>query len=296
MASFATGDLSLPQHMADGMFDEVSEGSSVAALSGQKPMKFGETQFFTFSLGEAEFVGEGQQKSATDVTTETRTVKPYKAQITVRYNEEVKWASESYQLGVLQDLANQTAPKLARALDFGVFHGISPLQGTVWAGFTEYLSQTTNSVEVGSDKIADLDASEALILADGYVPSGLALDPQYAIGFRGIRDAEHRRVYPDFNLGVAPSNLDGYRTSVNNTVGASGVASTATGVHAFAGDFSSIYWGVQKNVGVHLIEYGDPDGQGDLQRNNQIALRAEVVYGWAFRDLNAFAKLVEPAA
>ena len=37
------------------------------------------------------------------------------------------------------------------------------------------------------------------------------------------------------------------------------------------------------------------DGQGDLQRNNQIALRAEVVYGWAIFDLNSFAKIV-PAA
>ena len=86
MAILATSNLALPQHMADGMFTAVTEGSSVAALSGQKPMKFGETNFFTFSLGEAEFVGEGQQKSATDFTTETKTVKPFKAQITVRYN------------------------------------------------------------------------------------------------------------------------------------------------------------------------------------------------------------------
>jgi hypothetical protein len=50
---------------------------------------------------------------------------------------------------------------------------------------------------------------------------------------------------------------------------------------------------VQRQIPVTTIEYGDPDGQGDLKRNNQIALRAEVVYGWAFMDLNAFAKLVD---
>jgi hypothetical protein len=44
---------------------------------------------------------------------------------------------------------------------------------------------------------------------------------------------------------------------------------------------------------VTKIEYGDPDGQGDLKRQNQFALRAEVVYGWALMDINAFAKLID---
>jgi hypothetical protein len=42
-----------------------------------------------------------------------------------------------------------------------------------------------------------------------------------------------------------------------------------------------------------MIRYGDPDGQGDLKRNNQVAFRAEVVYGWGIADLNAFAKIVD---
>lgn len=290
MAILNTGDLNLPARIADDMFEQVTEGSSVSVLSGQKPMKFGEHQSFTFSLGEAEFVGEGQQKSSTDYTSRTRTVKPYKAQITFRYNEEVKWASEDYQLSVLNDLSSQMAPKLARALDFGIMHGISPLQGTQFAAITEYLSQTTNSVTAGADKISDMDAAEALVVADGGIPNGLALDPIYGIGFRSLRDEQRRRIFPDFNMSVAPSNVDGFRASVNDTVGGGEVAST--GVNAFAGDFSKIYWGVQKNVGLHLIEYGDPDGQGDLQRNNQIAIRAEVVYGWSIFDLNSFAKIV----
>ena len=279
MAILDTGTLNLPAHIASHMFEQVTEGSSVAVLSGQQPMKFGEHQSFTFSLGEAEFVGEGQQNAATDFESRTRTVKPYKAQITFRYNEEVKWASEDYQLSVLNDLSSQMAPKLARALDFGIFHGISPLQGTAFAGITEHLSQTTNSVTAGADKLADMDAAEALVVADGGIPNGLALDPAYAVGFRSLRDDQRRRIFPDFNMSVTPSNVDGFRASVNETVGGGAVADT--GIHAFAGDFSKIYWGVQKNVGLHLIEYGDPDGQGDLQRNNQIALRAEVVYGWA---------------
>ena len=290
MAILDTGTLNLPAHIANDMFEQVTEGSSVSVLSGQKPMQFGEHQHFTFSLGEAEFVGEGQQKSATDAESRVRTVKPYKAQITFRYNEEVKWASDDYQLSALQDMASQMAPKLSRALDFGIFHGISPLQGTAFAGITEHLSQTTNEVVAGSDKQADMDEAEGLVVSGGSIPNGLALDPGYAVGFRTMRDSERRRIYPGFNMQIAPSDVDGFRASVNDTVGGGAVADT--GIQAFAGDFSKIYWGVQKDVGVHMIEYGDPDGQGDLQRNNQIALRAEVVYGWAIFDLGAFAKIV----
>src|SRR5690606_3919478 len=166
-------------------------------------------------------------------------------------------------------------------------------QGSAVAGISEHLSPTSNPVTADEDKLVEMDAGESLVVADGGIPGGLALDPGYAVGFRSRRDDQRRRVFPDFNMAISPSNVDGFRASVNDTVGGGAVADT--GIEAFAGDFSKIYWGVQKNVGLHLIEYGDPDGQGDLQRNNQIALRAEVVYGWAIFDLNSFAKIV-PAA
>ena len=40
-----------------------------------------------------------------------------------------------------------------------------------------------------------------------------------------------------------------------------------------------------------MLFRSDPDGSGDLQRNNQVAFRAEVVYGWGIADLNAVAKI-----
>ena len=42
-----------------------------------------------------------------------------------------------------------------------------------------------------------------------------------------------------------------------------------------------------------VIEYGDPDGLGDLQRQNQIAIRAEIVYGIGIMDQAAFTKIVK---
>lgn len=42
-----------------------------------------------------------------------------------------------------------------------------------------------------------------------------------------------------------------------------------------------------------IIEYGDPDGQGDLQRTNQIVLRAETYVGFCVLDPKAFALIEE---
>ena len=57
-----------------------------------------------------------------------------------------------------------------------------------------------------------------------------------------------------------------------------------------------IRWGVQRDLPLEVITYGDPDGQGDLKRKNQIALRVEIVYGWAVMDLDAFALVVDKIA
>ena len=58
------------------------------------------------------------------------------------------------------------------------------------------------------------------------------------------------------------------------------------------GQFDAFRWGVQRDIMAEVIEYGDPDGLGDLKRQNQIALRMEIVYGIAILDTDAFAKIV----
>lgn len=295
--TLATGALNLPDHQATGIFETAQLGSTVAVLSGQKPMLFGKTTSMTFSNPKAEFVGEGAQKSASDVAPSTVTVNPYKVQVTMRFNEEVQWADEDYQLGVLQQLADKTGPALARALDLGIYHGLNPLTGEAFAPITKYIAQTTNVVTASGDALNDLDAAVAAVTG---IPSGVALDPTYAKKVRSLRNETTRqRMYPDFSLTTQASDLDGYTASVSDTVSASqetgAPAAGATVIDAFVGDYTQIYWGVQRQIAVEKILYGDPDGAGDLKRNNQIALRAEVVYGWVIGDLDRFARVTHTA-
>lgn len=294
MAAFATGSLTIPKQKLTPWLGKIRNGSAVATLSTPTPMTYGEGETWTFDIGEAEYVGEGAQKGASTVTPTTKTVKPFKFHKTLRLNEEVLWADEDRRLEVVDEILDLIQPSLSRALDFGVFHEINPTSGAVVAAMNGGLTDTTNLVEYdAADKpYVSLDAADALVLADGYIPRDIALDPAYAAKFSALRGATtEQKLYPNFVLGTDVSELDGHRASVSNTVGAKTVLAVDTDVLGFVGNFDAIRWGVQKSIGLEVIRYGDPDGGGDLKRNNQVAFRAEVVYGWGIADLNAFAKI-----
>jgi len=294
MTSLATGSLSIPKQKLEPWLGKIKYGSCVATLSTPTPMTYGEGESWTFDIGEAEYVAEGGQKGASTITPTTKTVKPFKFHKTLRFNEEVLWADEDRQLEVVGEILDLIQPALSRALDFGVFHEINPTGGAVVAAMNGGLTDTTNLVEyVAADKpYVSMDAADALVLADGYVPRDIALDPTYAAKFSALRGTNsEQKLYPNFRLGVETSELDGHRASVSNTVRGTGVLAVNTNVLGFVGNFDAIRWGVQKSIGLEVIKYGDPDGGGDLKRFNQVAFRAEVVYGWGVADLNAFAKV-----
>lgn len=294
MAVLETGDLNVPDQILDPWLGKIKGGSSIAVLSNAIPMKFGAGQSMTFDIGEAELVEEGANKGPSTITSTTKTVAPHKFHKTVRWTEEVMWADEDYQLGVVEQVLDLIQPALSRALDFGVYHGINPNDGAAAASITESLSDTTNSVELGAGETFEaIDAADALVLADSFAPSEIALDPTFAASFATKRTTEGIKLYPDLSLATAVSTLEGHRASVSNTVSAAGVAAVATNVKAFVGDFGTIRWGIQRQIGVEVIRYGDPDGQGDLKRNNQVAFRSEVVYGWGIADLDAVAVIVD---
>ncbi len=298
MAILTTGDLNLPDQVLDPWLGKVQYGSAVAALSNSIPMKFGSGESLTFDIGEAEYVGQGANKGSSNFTPSSMTADPFKFHKTVRWTDEVMYADEDYQLGVVSQILDQIQPALSRALDFGVFHGINPTGGAEVAAMDQTLDDTTNSVEyVATDKpFVSLDAADALVLADNYIPSDVALSPTYAAKFGSYRNpTTEQKLYPDFRLATEVSTLEGHRASVSRTVSAVGVAATATNILGFVGDFSAVRWGIQRAIGLEVIRFGDPDGQGDLKRNNQVAFRAEVIYGWGVADLNAFAKVVDAA-
>ena len=299
MAALATGDLELPDNILTPWLGKVRGGSVLAALSPAEAQRFGKGKAMVFDSGEAELVSEGGQKSSNDITKTVQSVEPHKFQKTVRMNEEVLWADEDGQTDAVEQILAQIQPALSRALDFGAIHGVNPKTGAVAGSITQKFASVTNQVErAAADKpYANLDAADLLVLADGFVPSDIALDPTFAASFSSLRGQNsEQKLYPNFRLSTEVSELDGHRASVSRTVSGAGVVATPSGILGIVGDFGGFRWGIQKQIGLELIRYGDPDGQGDLKRNNQVAFRAEVVYGWGIADLDAFALIVDKVA
>lgn len=299
MAVFGTGQAAplMPREIADGMVKKTLSTSTIAKLSAQEPMRFGKTNIITFNdLPRAQFVEENGDKESTSGSFGSVTAAPHKAQVTMRFSQEVQWADDEHQLGVLRTLASAGADALSRALDLGVFHRINPLNGQAITTWTNYINATTKRVELGkggSDPDADFRAAAGLIINDldtGVQVTGAALDPKFTWALANLMVKDGAGVtstprYPQLGLGADVSSFMGVPVAVGSTV--SGLPEAAdTKVRAIVGDFTGgIRWGIQKELPVELITYGDPDGQGDLKRKNQIALRLEIVYGWyAFVD------------
>lgn len=299
MAVFGTGQAAplMPREIADGMVKKTLSTSTLAKLSAQEPMRFGKTDIITFNdLPRAQFVEENGDKESTSGSFGSVTAAPHKAQVTMRFSQEVQWADDEHQLGVLRTLASAGADALSRALDLGVFHRINPLNGQAITTWTNYINATTKRVELGkggSDPDADFRAAAGLIINDldtGVQVTGAALDPKFTWALANLMVKDGAGVtstprYPQLGLGADVSSFMGVPVAVGSTV--SGLPEAAdTKVRAIVGDFTGgIRWGIQKELPVELITYGDPDGQGDLKRKNQIALRLEIVYGWyAFVD------------
>lgn len=296
MAALTTGSLTIPKQLLEPWVNNIHKGSTISQLSGSIPMKFGAGEAFVFDSGEAEYVGEGANKSSNDVTKTTQTVEPFKFQKTIRFTNEVQWADEDHQLGVIQEILNQIQPALSRALDYGVIHGINPKSGAVVAGMQRLTSATTSVELAAADApYVSTDAAIAALLAANGVPNGIAMDPKFAAKISGQRIASTgQKLYPDFTFSNEDSTFESLRAATSKTVGATGVAAVDTKIRAIVGDFSAIRWGVQRAIGLELIEFGDPDGNGDLKRNNQVAFRAEVVYGWGIAEIDRnFAKIVD---
>ena len=303
MAVFSTTEAKvlMPREIANGMVTQARSLSAIAQLSAREPQRFGETDIIIFNdFPKAEFVEEGAQKSSTTGGFTSVKAKPHKAQVTMRFNEEVQWADEDYQLDILKTLADSGQVALSRALDLGMFHRINPLTGTAITAWDNYITATTNNV-VRNTADADDDFRTAVGLLINASPSwgvnGAAFDPKFSWALSDLKERDgsgetSNQRYPQLGFGTNVSDFKGVPVAQGDTVSGRPEAAD-TGVRAIVGDFvNGLRWGVQRELPVELIRFGDPDGQGDLKRNNQIALRLEIVYGW-YAFVNRFAVIKE---
>lgn len=277
------------------LISKVQGRSVLAKLSSQTPIPFNGVEQFIFSLeGNAQIVGEGQQKLSGKATIEPKVIKPLKFVYQARITDEFKYASEEKQLEYLSQFAEGFAKKIADAFDIAAIHGLEP-KGLTDATFRDTNSFdgliTANIVNYAEDKFDDnIDAAVQQIVAKGGEVTGVALSP---VGGQSLAKLKVNGVsqYPEFRFGQNPDSFYGMKSDVNKNLTVTG--GTAQTDHAIVGDFENRFkWGYAENIPMEIIEYGDPDGAGrDLKAYNEILLRAEAFIGWGILDADAFARV-----
>ena len=293
MTSQKAGTLFNPELVTEIM-TKVQGYSVLAKLSSQSAIPFNGTEQFIFNLeGNAQIVGEGEQKKAGESKLTSKVIKPMKFIYQARITDEFKYASEEKKIKYLQAYADGFAKKIAVAFDIAAIHGLEPKSMTD-ASFRDTNSfdgVITDNVVVFSAAIDEnIDTAVQAIVAKGADVTGIALSP---LAGQSLAKLKVNGVvqYPEFRFGQNPNSFYGMESDISKNLVVTG--GTAKADHVLVGDFRNMFkWGYAENIPMEIIEFGDPDGAGrDLKAYNEICLRSEAFIGWGILDEDAFARV-----
>lgn len=290
-----TSSIVLPREVVTETINKVKGISTIAQLSPSTPQLFRDETHLIFNpSSEAEVVDEGASKSSYNQILTPVEGKRVKLVTTTRVSNELVWADEDSKTEIIQHIIDDQAEALARAIDYVIYHAVNPKTGATLAGY-QSLVTLAKQVTSTDDPSTDIDnLVEALI---DYQINGMAISREFAAALRKVRVANTgQRLYPEIPLSLNAGTVDGIPSVTSNTV--NGVLVTPeTGVRAIMGDFSTIKWGMVRDLKSEIIEYGDPDNAGtDLKNVNQVAYRTESMFAYALLDPQAFAYLKKASA
>lgn len=293
--SLKAGTLFKPELVKE-LISKVQGKSVLAKLSAQTPIPFNGTEQFIFNLeGNAQIVGEGEQKGAGKASLTSKVIKPIKFVYQARITDEFKYASEEKQIQYLQSFSDGFAKKIAEAFDIAALHGLEPksMADASFRATNSFDGQITANVVTYAEATFDdnIDAAVQQVIAKGGTVTGIAISPVGGQALAKIKDTNKNPLYPEFRFGQNPNSFYGMASDINKNLTVTG--GTAETDHAIVGDFQNMFkWGYAENIPLEIIEYGDPDGAGrDLKAYNEICLRAEAFIGWGILDTEAFARV-----
>lgn len=295
MATITTSTTLFPKELVTEVFSKVKGHSALAKLANQTPVPFSGTQQFVFSMdGEASIVGEGAKKPAGDASFKPVTITPIKFIYQHRLTDEFVDLAEEQQLPYLQAFTDGFAVKMARALDIAAMHGVNPATGTA---VDTLASKNFDMSDIGTITTKagaeddDIDSAVQAITGDDGQVTGIAMAPEFGASLSKIK-VNGVVQYPEYRFGQNPDAFYGMGSDVNNTV-----SFGKSNDLVILGDFQNAFrWGYAEDVPCEVIEYGDPDGLGDLKQQNQIVLRAEAYIGWGILDNASFKRIIKAAA
>ena len=292
----AGGSALLPRKVSEEIWKKATAKSIVPTLATSAPMILGENTFPVLTKRPAaSIVGEGQNKPDSDLEVGSKTVKPIKAVVGLEFTMEAIMTNPAGVLGLMNE---ELSSALTRQIDLAILHKRQASNGALLTNGVEAISDTTNSITLGTDP-DDIDDKlwdgYGLVVDDGDSDfTGFAFDPRLIYTLATAKDNQGRRLHPEIAMGSSVTSYSGQPAAVSKSVSGQVDASADTGIRAFGGDWDSLKFGYVLDINTRKIEYGDPFGNGDLQRRNSVAYLSEVIFGWAIRDLGSFTKYVLP--
>lgn len=270
-------NIEMPAKFVAEVWKNVQSEAILPRLAGAMPQTFGKSEIMVLkSTPKAEIVGEGDAKTGSEIEVVTKEVIPLKLHTGIRVSQEFLWGEKERQMVIYNEIVEAIKKSLVDALDTIGFYGLNPKTGTKATQVKESISDATTVVTATGNSDEDIDAAYKAVIANRYAPRAIAADTAFAADIELARDKTGHRLYPN---------------GINGYLGMNAATGILDGdIKAVVGDFSAFKWGVQENIPLQVIPYGDPDNTGrDLAGHNEVFVRAEVVYGVGIMDLDAFA-------
>ncbi|MEJ6547987.1 phage major capsid protein [Corynebacterium sp. USCH3] len=287
-----TPDGLVPKSLSAEIWKTAMAEAVVPTLAKSTPIIIGENTVPTLEKRpSAHIVGESEAKSDSDIKLGETKLHTAKVQTGLEFTMEVTQSNPGH---VMDMLAEELSGAISRQIDLAVLHGRVASTGEAMSGDRAHLSQTSNEVAIGTD-LSEIDErlwdGYAKVVANDGSMTGAAIDPKLTALIAQARDKRGNRIYPDVSMsGTNFGPFASLNTGMSKTISGRVDASTDTGIVAFAGDFEALRFGRALDIPLKRIEYGDPFGNGDLQRHNRVAFMVEAIVGWGVMDANRFVK------
>lgn len=287
----AGGTQLLPKNISSEWWKKATAESIIPTLSKSTPVILGDNVIPVLTKRpSASIIGELQNKVDSELEAGAVNFKTIKAEVGLEFSMETVLTNPS---GILDIIGEEMSQALARQIDAAVIHRRQSSNGALLTSGVTGIAETTQVVELPTTPGTDIDP----LLWEGYNKvvdvsgnnfTGFAVDPRLTYVLATARDSDGRRLNPDINMGQTVTSYSGQPMVNSKTVGGDVDAGTDTGIRAIGGDWDALRFGYAHQIGLRKIEYGDPFGNGDLQRRNAVAYLMEVIFGWAILDPNAF--------
>lgn len=283
----------LPREVSSQVWTKALEQAAIPRLTPETPMVLGDNiQPVLTTRPSATIIAEGAQKKDSAIAIKPVVMQPVKAQVGLEFTLETIEANPAGVLGVLQ---TELAGALARQVDAAIVHKVKCDDGQSFTTTSTSLSAVSQNEPLTAKPRDNIDAAYATLVDGGYDWTGSLLSPKLVSALR------QQKVAKDVDLPLMPeltpgSSLDSFLgiPAASSRVVQGGIDGIpAQKLRGVIGDFSALRFGYALSIPVRRIEYGDPFGNGDLQRRNAIAFISEIIFAWGILDEKAFVKITE---